>query len=40
MTSFAEYRDDGTAVNDMIFSGQSYDIYMEGTTDASSIGRY
>ena len=40
MTSFSEYRSDGTALNDMIFSGQVYDLYMEGTTDADNIGRY
>lgn len=40
MTAFTEYKPDGTAVNDMVFSGQTYDIYIEGTTDADHIGRY
>jgi len=40
MTAFAEYRPNGLAVNDMIFSGRKYDIYMEGTTDVQNIGRY
>ena len=40
MTGFAQFRPDGTAVNDMIFDGQTYDMYMEGTTDAENVGRY
>jgi hypothetical protein len=40
MTAFTEYRGDGVAVNDMVFSGQTYDIYIEGTTGADNIGRY
>ncbi len=40
MTGFTEFRADGTAENDMIFSGKTYDIYIEGTTDADNIGRY
>jgi len=40
MTAFAEYEPDGTAVNDMIFSGQTYDLYMEGKTGPDKIGRY
>ncbi len=40
MTSFAEFLPDGTAVNDMIFNGQLYDMYVEGTTDADNIGEY
>ena len=40
MVGFAEYRPDGTAVNDMIFDGVGYNIYIEGTTDAHHIGRY
>ncbi len=39
MTGFAEFVDDGSAVNDMVFSG-AYDIYIEGVTDAENIGRY
>ena len=40
MTSFAEHRPDGTTYNDMVFDGHTYDLYMEGTTDTKSIGRY
>jgi hypothetical protein len=40
MTSFATFLPDGTAQNDMIFSGDRYDIYMQGTTDIENIGRY
>lgn len=40
MTSFAEYLPGGLADNDMIFSGQVYDTYITGTTDAGNIGRY
>ena len=40
MTSFAEFLADGTAENDMVFSGQTYDMYIEGTTDASNVARY
>ncbi|NQU76274.1 MAG: hypothetical protein HQ546_08195, partial [Planctomycetes bacterium] len=40
MVSFSEFRPDGSAYNDMIFSGKVYDIYIEGTTDARQIGRY
>ncbi|MFA6134255.1 MAG: hypothetical protein WC869_09610 [Phycisphaerae bacterium] len=40
MTSFAKFLPDGTAENDMVFSGTTYDIYIEGTTDRHSVGRY
>ena len=40
MTAFAEYLPDGSAENDMIFSGAIYDIYIQGTTDRDRIGRY
>ena len=40
MTAFADLQPDGTAVNDMLFSGATYDIYMEGTTDIDNIARY
>jgi len=40
MTSFAKFRPDGVAENDMVFSGHTYDMYIEGTTDAENIGRY
>jgi len=40
MTSFATFRPDGVAENDMVFSGRIYDMYIEGTTDAQNIGKY
>lgn len=40
MTSFTEFLPDGTAVNDMIFKGPLYDVYIEGTTDDENIGEY
>jgi hypothetical protein len=40
MTGFATYLPDGVALNDMIFSGEEYDVYMEGTTDAENRARY
>ncbi|OQB86465.1 MAG: AsmA family protein [Planctomycetes bacterium ADurb.Bin126] len=40
MTAFAEYLDDGRAVNDMFFDGFQYDLFIEGETDAENIGRY
>ena len=40
MTAFSELQADGAAYSDMIFSGQTYDMYIEGTTDARKIGRY
>lgn len=40
MTSFAEFKPDGSTINDMVFSGSTYDIYIEGTTDRYNIGRY
>ena len=40
MTSFAEFRADGSADNDMIFDGDSYNIYMEGKTDPDNYGEY
>jgi hypothetical protein len=40
MTGFAKLQADGTTVNDMVFSGKTYDIYIEGTTDRDNIGRY
>lgn len=40
MTGFAKLQGDGTTVNDMVFSGQTYDIYIEGTTDRDNIGLY
>ena len=40
MTAFSELQADGGAYSDMIFSGQTYDMYIEGSTDAKKIGRY
>ena len=40
MTSFAEFAPDGTAVNDMIFAGDTYNLYMEGQTDPDNFGEY
>ncbi len=40
MTSFATFRPDGVADNDMVFSGQTYDMYIKGTTDPDNIGHY
>ena len=35
MTAFSTYGADGLAVNDMIFDGKSYGLYMTGTTDSA-----
>ncbi len=40
MTAFAKLKPDGMVENDMVFSGKSYDLYMEGTTDANGIAQY
>jgi len=40
MTGFAELREDGSTVNDMIFDGEDYDVYMEGRTSATGQARY
>ena len=40
MTAFSDLRSDGGAYSDMIFSGKTYDMYIEGDTDANKIGRY
>ncbi len=40
MTAFAEIHPDGSMTNDMIFSGASYDMYIEGTTDPDHHARY
>ncbi len=40
MTAFAEMKPDGSAENDMIFTGSLYDLYMTGTTDPQHIARY
>ncbi|MCL2701760.1 MAG: AsmA family protein [Phycisphaerae bacterium] len=39
MTGFAEFLPDGSARNDMLFSG-SYDVYMEGVTGPDNWGEY
>ncbi len=40
MTSYATFRPNGWAENDMVFSGNMYDTYINGTTDANNIGNY
>jgi hypothetical protein len=40
MTAFSTFLPDGTAVNDTILNGPSYDTYMDGTTDAHHMGQY
>jgi hypothetical protein len=40
MTSFGDHFPDGSATNDMVFRGKSYDLYMTGKTDAENIGTY
>lgn len=40
MVSFSDYRRDGTVHNDMVFSGKTYDMYIEGRTDAEGFGNY
>ena len=40
MTSFATYLPSGDSQNDVIFNGRSYDLYMEGTTDARNYADY
>ena len=40
MTAFAEMRPDGTVYNDMVYDGKTYDLFMEGTTDANGIAKY
>lgn len=40
MSALATYHSDGTVVNDVVFSGRSYDMYMEGTTDRDHMAEY
>ncbi len=40
MSAQAVYQADGTVVNDVVFSGRSYDMYMEGVTDSDHIAEY
>ncbi len=40
MVCFSEFRPDGSAYNDMVFSGRVHDLYIEGTTDAAGWGDY
>ena len=40
MTGFAEFKADGTADNDMVFDGESYNVYIEGQTDRGNRGQY
>ena len=40
MVSFAKFLPDGSAKNEMIFNGESYDLHIAGSTDANNIGTY
>jgi len=40
MTSFTDFLPGGLAKNEMIFDGRTYDLYIDGTTDARNMGRY
>ena len=40
MTAFETHKPNGDVTSDMVFTGPSYDTYMEGTTDIHHIGRY
>jgi len=40
MVAFTDYYADGSAYNDMIFTGKTYNMYIEGTTDAEHVARY
>jgi hypothetical protein len=40
MTGFADYLPDGSAVNDMLFDGRSYDIYIHGRTEPDGRASY
>jgi hypothetical protein len=40
MTGFAQYNADGSADNDMIFDGETYNMYIEGRTDRDNQGQY
>ncbi len=40
MHIFSQYLADGTAVNDMVFRGSGYDIYIEGKTSPNCAGQY
>jgi hypothetical protein len=40
MTGLAKFLPDGTAENQMIFSGPVYDVYMEGKTSPDNMGEY
>ncbi len=40
MSAQAIYQADGVVVNDVVFSGRSYDMYMEGTTNADHVADY
>lgn len=40
MTGTAQFNPDGSASNEMIFDGSSYNIYIRGDTDAKRIARY
>ncbi len=40
MTAFVDYGEDGLVVNDMVFDGETYDMYMNGTTSADDVAAY
>ena len=40
MTGFATFKPDGTVENEMIFSGETYDMYIEGATSPENIADY
>jgi hypothetical protein len=40
MTAFSEHLADGTVVSDMVFNGDEYDTYMEGTVDPNHLGEF
>lgn len=40
MVGFATYEEDGAVLNDMVFSGKRYDMYIEGLTNAEGRAEY
>ena len=40
MTGFTTFTPEGVAINDLIFNGPVYDMYMEGSTGADHVARY
>ena len=39
MKAFSRYLSDGSILSDTIFDGETYDLYLEGTTDANHVAR-